>query len=168
MIIAFTGCGAVWLACWSGGPEVGGSNPLSPTKYPTNTSFSVPDNRRRALAGAPLPRARVRPRSVRRRARLDQICPNNQMIAWISLQLRYPPAATTRTQKCQGIRARVSVANRTPLSQVGHDSSSSRLLGVRYLLHVSHHGMSTACHEPIDKPQTSVRSTLQHETPVQI
>jgi hypothetical protein len=36
MVSAFTGCGAVWLACWSGGPEVGGSNPLSPT-HPIRT-----------------------------------------------------------------------------------------------------------------------------------
>ena len=28
------GCGAAWLARRSGGPKVGGSNPLSPTRKP--------------------------------------------------------------------------------------------------------------------------------------
>jgi len=28
---SFSGCSLVQLKCWSGGPEIGGSNPLIPT-----------------------------------------------------------------------------------------------------------------------------------------
>ena len=37
-----TGCGAAWLARWSGGPKVPGSNPGSPTEKPLRVADATP------------------------------------------------------------------------------------------------------------------------------
>ena len=41
LVLLVTGRSAAWLAHWSGGPGVGGSNPLAPTILLTFFSFSL-------------------------------------------------------------------------------------------------------------------------------
>jgi hypothetical protein len=55
------GCGAVWLARLTGGQEVGGSNPLSPTKIAGQRGFA-PSRRRLRLANPPAPITKCPPR----------------------------------------------------------------------------------------------------------